>query len=72
MSRFKQTRTITPGCPRCGEKRTVEVIIQARPTPTRKGTLASRSRGYCYECAEEVFKRLEVILDETKGSLRDS
>jgi len=56
------------GCPRCGAQRAVEVIVQARPVPTRKGTLVTRSRGFCFSCAEGVFERIERILDETKAA----
>ena len=65
-SRFRHTRK--SGCPRCGREdrpRTVEVIIQARPIPSRKGSLATRSKGMCEICAEEVFKGMEAILDQT-------
>jgi hypothetical protein len=44
------------------------VIVQARPTPSRKGTLATRSRGYCLSCAEDVFERVERILDEERSA----
>lgn len=66
MSRFSEPSRRTKGCPRCGGKRAVEVIVQARDVPSRKGSRATRSRGFCEACAEEVFVRMERILDETK------
>lgn len=65
-SRFRQEKRKS-GCLRCGKEdkpRTVEVIIQARPIPSRKGTLATRSKGMCETCAEEVFKGMEAVLDQ--------
>lgn len=51
-------------CPKCGAEKTVEVIIQARPVPSRKGSLATRARGMCEPCAVAVFDAAEAILDE--------
>lgn len=51
------------GSCRCGSQRTVEVIIQARPSPSRRGTLRTRSRTLCEACAVEAFTAMELMLD---------
>lgn len=62
---FAQTRPTpakrTGNC-ECGEKRAVEVILQARPK-SRKGTYASRARSMCEACAVRVFEAMEKELD---------
>lgn len=57
----------TPGRKRkqcgCGDRVEVEVIIQARPK-TRRGTLATRCRSMCRDCAQRAFNALESTLDQ--------
>lgn len=66
-SRFRESGSAhNTGCPRCGAPRAVEVILQARDTPGRKGSRATRSCGFCEPCAEHVFVMMETELDKAR------
>ncbi len=46
----------------CGADVTVQVILQARST-SRVGSLATRARSLCRDCAERVYAAMEQVLD---------
>jgi hypothetical protein len=53
-------------CPHCGtERKTVELIIQARPI-SRRGSLATRAMRVCEPCGLELFETMAAELDRVK------